>query len=415
MISKLNKKQKYSLILLLIVLSIQSQTKVHIYHEKPSINVKYTSNPVIIDGVLSEWDEVEEFFFVKAIKNKEDYNIRAKVLWDSTYLYVCFKVRDEYLNEFSSSKKDILWRDDGVEFYISTVPKKAPLNYLSENEYQFSTNIRNQKYPIKGKKIKSNTTVINENRDFDWINDFKAVSNYEGTINNNNDIDCGYTTEIAVKWNTIGVNNPTIGKEFLSDLCVNNRNDFNNYRHIDWANLKIFAQPKRWNKIILADNEGQITTMLRVNYVIYILLFITGILSLIFFIKRQKTIKNMYAAVDIIENKTVINTYSKEIAKQAINIMQKEYHTDIKIDQLAETLHKSPRQIQRILKQETDNTFTENILRIRMEASKDLLLNSGLTISEIAIRVGVQDRTHFSRSFKKYFGKTPSLYRKDGM
>lgn len=37
-------------------------------------------------------------------------------------------------------------------------------------------------------------------------------------------------------------------------------------------------------------------------------------------------------------------------------------------------------------------------------------LNTG-NLSEIAYRVGFSDQAHFSRSFKRHFGMTPSEYR----
>lgn len=48
---------------------------------------------------------------------------------------------------------------------------------------------------------------------------------------------------------------------------------------------------------------------------------------------------------------------------------------------------------------------------LRMETARDLLDKTELTIPAIAIRIGLIDRSHFEREFKKYFGETPSQCR----
>lgn len=44
----------------------------------------------------------------------------------------------------------------------------------------------------------------------------------------------------------------------------------------------------------------------------------------------------------------------------------------------------------------------------RMEKARELLLFSGQNVSEIAFRVGYQDITHFSRTYRNHFGFAPS-------
>ena len=47
-----------------------------------------------------------------------------------------------------------------------------------------------------------------------------------------------------------------------------------------------------------------------------------------------------------------------------------------------------------------------------MEACKDLLASSNLSIQEIAFQVGYVDQGHLSRVFKKALGQSPKDYRK---
>ena len=49
--------------------------------------------------------------------------------------------------------------------------------------------------------------------------------------------------------------------------------------------------------------------------------------------------------------------------------------------------------------------------RASMEFAKKYLKETGLTISEIAIRVGYNNFSYFSKTFKDYTGKTPNEFR----
>ncbi|MDP4133036.1 MAG: helix-turn-helix domain-containing protein [Bacillota bacterium] len=50
--------------------------------------------------------------------------------------------------------------------------------------------------------------------------------------------------------------------------------------------------------------------------------------------------------------------------------------------------------------------------KILMEKAQEMLLNSGLNISEIAESLGFMDPLYFSKKFKAYFGESPTEYRK---
>ncbi|MFC0878492.1 two-component regulator propeller domain-containing protein [Saccharicrinis sp. FJH2] len=80
-------------------------------------------------------------------------------------------------------------------------------------------------------------------------------------------------------------------------------------------------------------------------------------------------------------------------------------------EELAKLLEISPRQLYRKLKAVTGSTVQEFIVRIRMERASELLLTTGMTISEIAYKVGFTEPSNFSRTFSRHFGSSPSKYR----
>ncbi len=88
-------------------------------------------------------------------------------------------------------------------------------------------------------------------------------------------------------------------------------------------------------------------------------------------------------------------------------------NSEFGVEQLAEDMHMSERTLQRKLKAMIDKTPQDAIRSIRLNKARNLLENDSLTVSEVAFKVGFQEPTNFSRSFKKQFGFSPSYYRND--
>ena len=95
-------------------------------------------------------------------------------------------------------------------------------------------------------------------------------------------------------------------------------------------------------------------------------------------------------------------------AKEYIREHQAE---DISLGQVAKAMNTSTFYFCKMFKKITGINFTNYLSRIRIEKSKNLLLNPNLRISEIAFEVGFQSLTHFNRVFKKILGQSPTEYR----
>lgn len=77
----------------------------------------------------------------------------------------------------------------------------------------------------------------------------------------------------------------------------------------------------------------------------------------------------------------------------------------------AEQLHLSPNYLSDLLKKETGKNGTEHIQLHMIELAKDKLLNSNVSVSEIAYDLGFEYPQYFSKMFKKNTGVTPAEYR----
>ena len=84
---------------------------------------------------------------------------------------------------------------------------------------------------------------------------------------------------------------------------------------------------------------------------------------------------------------------------------------ELKLGQVAKAVNMSSYYFCKTFKKVTGINFTDYVARIRIEKSKNLLLNPNLRVSEIAFEVGFQSLTHFNRVFKKILGQSPTDYR----
>ena len=76
---------------------------------------------------------------------------------------------------------------------------------------------------------------------------------------------------------------------------------------------------------------------------------------------------------------------------------------------LASELYVSLRTLQRGLAQALGCTPGELILAVKMREARHLLQQGTWQVQEVALRVGYENPSHFSRRFKAYFGVSPAL------
>jgi AraC-like DNA-binding protein len=95
-------------------------------------------------------------------------------------------------------------------------------------------------------------------------------------------------------------------------------------------------------------------------------------------------------------------------AKEYIHEHQTE---NLRLGHVAKACNTSTFYFCKMFKKVTGINFTDYLSRVRIEKSKNLLLNPNLRVSEIAFEVGFQSLTHFNRVFKRILGQSPTEYR----
>lgn len=96
---------------------------------------------------------------------------------------------------------------------------------------------------------------------------------------------------------------------------------------------------------------------------------------------------------------------------QILDYITTNYST-ISLKQLAERFNYSERQLQRIIMNATGMSFSRNIQNQKIQRAASLLRDSDLSISSISEQVGYPSQNNFRKMFSRYYGMTPSEYRK---
>ena len=126
-------------------------------------------------------------------------------------------------------------------------------------------------------------------------------------------------------------------------------------------------------------------------------------------------IKEWIEKICIELNKTIssrMQTKTQMLLEKAKDYINKNYSDDtLSLQKLADHLYISACYLSMIFKKEADETFLKYLVRVRLDAAKDLLRNTDLRTAEIAERVGYPDINYFSFFFKKNVGMSPREYR----
>lgn len=97
--------------------------------------------------------------------------------------------------------------------------------------------------------------------------------------------------------------------------------------------------------------------------------------------------------------------------KALIALMDDSYHQELSVEAMARTANLSPSYLSHLFKAETGLSPLQYLKSVRMSKAKELMENTFLNVKEVMHRVGVKDKCHFARDFKKAYGMAPTEFR----
>ncbi|MDE6089378.1 MAG: helix-turn-helix transcriptional regulator [Duncaniella sp.] len=104
------------------------------------------------------------------------------------------------------------------------------------------------------------------------------------------------------------------------------------------------------------------------------------------------------------------STYNKAVDYVVSNIKR----PDLSVEELSGHLGMSRVHLYKKLKATTGKTPIEFIRQIRLKRGAEMLLESKMTVSEVAFQLGYNNPKYFSKYFREEFGVLPSVYQSNG-
>ncbi|WP_299090249.1 response regulator [uncultured Metabacillus sp.] len=96
----------------------------------------------------------------------------------------------------------------------------------------------------------------------------------------------------------------------------------------------------------------------------------------------------------------------------ALDYIDKHIDLQLTMKEVANHVHLNPSYFSVLFKEQVNMTFSEYLTRSRLQKAKNLLIESTLSVADIAEKVGYSTSKYFIKLFKEYEGQTPSRFRK---
>ncbi len=97
--------------------------------------------------------------------------------------------------------------------------------------------------------------------------------------------------------------------------------------------------------------------------------------------------------------------------EDATAIVETEFASDLSLDDIARRVASSRRQLQRAYAEIGETTFRDHLTAVRMDRAAEMLSSHGLTVREVAHRVGYRQPAQFAKAFRRHHDISPSAYR----
>ena len=115
--------------------------------------------------------------------------------------------------------------------------------------------------------------------------------------------------------------------------------------------------------------------------------------------------------------KTVIptsNTNENHPGAEALKIINENFWDNITLTSVARKLCITPQHLSNTFKSNMGINFSDYLSAVRLRYAEKLLLETDANITEICAMCGYRNFSHFLRSFKKAYGRSPLKHRKHG-
>ncbi len=155
---------------------------------------------IVIDGKMDDddWKKTEARtldYFYRVEKPDDEQQTTFRMLWNEKYVYVFFELEDKYLTAREIKRDGEPYLDDCAEIFFITAPDSLDTHF----GYELNLNKASNDFIYFNDYYKGQDVVYKS-----FNPDFDVEVTYDGSINDNTDIDVGWTMEIAIPISNFG-------------------------------------------------------------------------------------------------------------------------------------------------------------------------------------------------------------------
>lgn len=384
------------------------------------------------DNIIDRHNYARRIFVDKLQEGSEDINLcfkKMNVSWDLPdykiiigYLPVSNSIISDYyalLESFYKHLSDFLYENDQVEVFINNDHLICIYNYKDNIKVQIESQIKKLLEAAAGYCYSMNHTRCSFLLVKDKLNLNNLSETYRDIINHRERYFYSIPKQIQVV---------SVSKE-SAFIPLGNLIESEEYTLFKYVELKdednIKTCINRIKKIIYS-NQIEPNDVLSALLTIVIKLELNLITDnkVDCFTKALKLCWTMEEVLAIFQDKVIQMTIEGEsqlsIKNKIKGIQDIDSYIALHLSEnissidMANHLHFNPSYFSRYFKRLTGHTFTDYSYRYKMTAACRFLVDSDQPVEEIALKVGFNERTYFTKVFKKYIGQTPGQYRKRG-
>jgi AraC-like DNA-binding protein len=420
------------------------------------IEIPYEQSTIQIDGAIDDWSEFSSLTFsdtalyfhtpvefpfegemekmaTKALLSRSRNTVSAMCCWNLSGLYFAFRVEDRHLMAEIREGNDNpeMYYNDGIEIYIDT--KNDSKAKMDLNDYQFLVDIVPSHIVFKGDRKLQDSLSFSVPKEYGLNILIEYAVSQSGTVNDTLTDDVGFTMEVRLPFEAIGII-PKSGMKFRLDLC-NNDNDYflAEYEETDihaalrpfsWSGFNNFGYPGYWKTVTLTGSPGWFEALpaseKKTWLIAFIALSLLTITILGFLMYRLNRLKRLPAQTEVApsgflfiggeKNPGPSVSMNRNLLQKATDFIAANRTQSLNSEEVARNLGISLRKLQRITKEEMQCTPTSFIYIVKLNLAAEYLKGRQGNISETAYNFGFSDPSYFSKIFKKHFGVSPADY-----
>ncbi len=174
----------------------------HLFMPSNNYVAHSTTGKIEIDGKATEadWAHAQWSEYHKDIEGDSKpaplFQTRVKMLWNNTNLYILAELEEPHIWAYYDKHDMIVFHENDIEVFID--PDRDSHNY-----YEFEVNAQNTLFDLFMNKPYRNGGRAN----IPWnAKGFKSAVHLNGTLNDPNDIDRGWTVEMAIPFASLTTN-----------------------------------------------------------------------------------------------------------------------------------------------------------------------------------------------------------------